>query len=269
MRAAASIAAVLVATAVVISVLRGSGGEPPTLPAGAVARLGDGDMRAITRTELHHWTDVTRKQEGRDQPSSALGSDGGSSNASLRDRVLGCLIESAWIENEAAAREIEIAADEVRRRVDRIVRDQFGDGNRYRRYLRDSGMTEADVAQRVRVDVLTCRLRDALREGGAVSRRAIERYYERNMEAFRDPEHREVRIILNRSQTQVERAKESLSGDRSSRGWTRAARLFSEDDATLATGGLLPAVASGELNPVLDHRRLPDAPERTCRARRH
>jgi hypothetical protein len=69
------------------------------------------------------------------------------------------LISNLWIEGEARAQGISVTAREVRRSFRRQREQSFPTRRDYRKFLRDSGQSQAELLERVRVDMLSRRIR--------------------------------------------------------------------------------------------------------------
>ncbi len=85
--------------------------------------------------------------------------------------TMALLVQSAWFEGEAEALGIEVSDAKVERVLRRTKRQAFRSERDYRRFLRATGMTEADVLFRLRIQELTAAitrhvLRGAGRDGG-------------------------------------------------------------------------------------------------------
>ncbi len=118
---------------------------------------------SISRGWLRHWADVAQL------------SLGGASRARARPLAAESLISARWIRGEAAERGIAIS----RADVDRDFREQrdasFPRRREFRRFLRDSGQTVADIKWSVKTSLLTDRLRHAVTEGAFTRREERER----------------------------------------------------------------------------------------------
>ena len=88
-----------------------------------------------------------------------------------------------WLEGEAARRGIEVSARQVSRSFRHQKRAAFPDDRDYRRFLRATGQTHADVRYRVRVDLLSNRIRDEV-IGGAKRSRTQQRRLDKFVVAF-------------------------------------------------------------------------------------
>lgn len=139
-----------------------------SLPADAVARVHD---RVIERSQYRHWKRVARR-----------GSGGKTSEPRLRRQVMRFLISGAWIEFEAKRRGIRVTSRQVRREFRRQRRQSFNNRREYRRFLRTSGQTEKDLRYRVRLDLLSLKVRkDVLRgvKGARRQQRRLDRFVAR------------------------------------------------------------------------------------------
>ena len=76
----------------------------------------------------------------------------------LRDTVMEFLVQSAWVRQEARLQGIAVRPERVRRVFERQRRQAFPQRGEYRRFLKRSGTTEADIVYRVQLDVLQSRL---------------------------------------------------------------------------------------------------------------
>jgi SurA N-terminal domain len=161
-------AAAVLAVAVVVPA---TAQEPP-LPDGAVARVGD---EHISKRLFRHWLRI------------AVSSDPAARREALRNSTMLYLLHRAWTGQEAAARGIVVKPAQVRRAFDRQRREAFTDERDYRRFLRRSGMTEADLLERVEFDMLQRRLtHSATKDVPAVTKQEVERYYAEHRRRYSD-----------------------------------------------------------------------------------
>jgi hypothetical protein len=212
-------AAVLCATTVVPA-----GAQEPALPDGVVAQVGD---EPITESRFRHWLRIGVRGES---PESApldpprfercvaaelrvLGNTG--PRPSRRALRLRCrtrydalrasttlfLLQAVWARQETAARGIVVTPEQVRRRFERQKRQAFPTERAFRRFLRTSGMREADFLERVELDMLQQRLTDAaVAAVPGVTREDVTRYYARHRRQYsqipRALARREIRLLL-------------------------------------------------------------------------
>ncbi|HKG03866.1 MAG TPA: peptidyl-prolyl cis-trans isomerase [Conexibacter sp.] len=183
-------------------------------------------------------TDVTLRAQCRQQ------------NEQIVQQTMGTLIQNAWIEKEAKEQGVTVSDADVQRQLAATKRQSFPTDKAYQRFLKQSGMTEADVLERVRIQALATALTRKIQNSSApVTDAQIQSYYNRNRAQFAVPERRDVELILTRNQAQANAAKSAVSGGTS---WAAAARQYSTDAASKATGGVLRGVSQGQQDRAFD-----------------
>ena len=117
----------------------------------------------------------------------------------LRDEVMQFLVQGAWTRQEAKARAIVVPSREVRRQFKRQKRQAFEKERAYRRFLRRSGMTQADILYRVKLDLLQTRItRQVTAAAPPVPPAEVTDYYESNRRRFRKMSRRKARRVIRR-----------------------------------------------------------------------
>jgi len=168
----------------------------------------------------------------------------------LRDQVLGLLISFQWIEREAEDQGIKVTDAEVKKSFDEQKKQSFPKTADYEKFLKDSGQTNEDVLQRVRLDTLSQKIRDKVTKGkDKVTDQQIEDYYNKNKAQFAQPERRDLSIVLTKQEAKAKQAKAALESGES---FKTVAKQYSIDDASKAQGGKLPAVAKGQQEKAFD-----------------
>ena len=162
----------------------------------------------------------------------------------LRDQVMQFLISAQWIEGEAADEGIKVSDADVNKRFQQTKKQSFPKEADYQKFLKQSGMTQADILFRVRLDALSTKIRDKVTKGQSkVTDAQITSYYNKNRKRFAQPERRDLRIVLTKTKSQAEAAKKALDGGQS---WKTVAKKYSTDQSTKNTGGQLLAVTKGQ-----------------------
>ena len=168
----------------------------------------------------------------------------------LRDQVLGLLISFQWIEREAKDQGVSVTDAEVDKSFEDQKKQTFPKDADYQKFLKDSGQTEEDVRMRVRLDLLSNKIRDKVIKGkDQVSEQQITDYYNKNKDRFAQPERRDLSIILTKTEAKANEAKQALEDGES---FKSVAKEYSIDDASKAQGGKLPAVAKGQQEKAFD-----------------
>ena len=252
-------------------------GDEGGIPGNAVAEV---DGTPIERTEYDHWLNVAAKSSGapnatvpkppeftecvaqakKTQAKPAEGQPKLTDQQlkdqckqqyeQLRDQVLGLLISFEWIEREAADQGVKVTDEEVNKSFEEQKKQTFPKDADYQKFLKDSGQTEEDVRMRVRLDLLSNKIRDKVIKGkDQVSEQQITDYYNKNKERFAQPERRDLSIVLTKTEAKADEAKQALQDGES---FKSVAKEYSTDDASKAQGGKLPAVAKGQQEKAFD-----------------
>ena len=109
----------------------------------------------ITRGHLRHWTNL------------AAPGGGGADRQTLGEQAAGLLISYRWIRGEASERGLVVTSAEVRQSLREQRAQTFPRPRAYRRYLRRTGQTRANLRFRVKMDLLASRLRDQATAGAS------------------------------------------------------------------------------------------------------
>jgi foldase protein PrsA len=168
----------------------------------------------------------------------------------LRDQVMQLLTRFQWINGEAEERNIKITDAEVKKSFEEQKKQAFPKDADYQKFLKQNGQTEEDILARVRLDLLSNKIRDAIIKGkDKVSDAQIKDFYDKNKDRFAQPERRDLRVVLTKSEAKANQAKSELDGGAS---WKEVAKKYSIDEASKAQGGKQPAQAKGTLERSLD-----------------
>jgi foldase protein PrsA len=170
--------------------------------------------------------------------------------SSLRDQVMQFLISSAWIEGESHDRGVKIADADVKKDFDKQRQQSFPKDKDYAAFLKSSGYVQEDLLYRIKVQNLSQKLRTKILEGtDKVSQQQIADYYNKNKARFAQPEKRDLRIVLTKTEAQANKAKAALDSGQS---FKTVAAKYSIDQGTRDSGGLLAAVPKGQQEKALD-----------------
>jgi len=168
----------------------------------------------------------------------------------LRNQVLQLLISFKWIQGEADSMNVKVTDAEVKKSFDEQKKQSFPKEADYQKFIKTSGQTQEDILQRVKLDLLSNKIRDKVTKGkDQVSDKAIADFYNKNKARFAQPEKRDLRVVLTKGKGDADKAKAALDSGES---WTKVAKQYSIDDTSKASGGKLPAQAKGTLDKDLD-----------------
>ena len=219
---------------VVLLVVAGCGND---LPPGAVAKVGDSE---ITQAEFDKWLktavsgqaqggtvavpdppDFTKcvsakkkapAPEGQDKPSdSQLKKRCKQEYDQLKREVMQFLIQAEWVQQEADQQGIEVSQKAVQKSLEDQKKQAFPSEKAYQEFLKTSGMSQEDILFRVELDQLQQKLTQKVTEDAKnVSNADIQEYYEKNQQRFAQPERRDLRVVLTKTEAQANQAKKAL-----------------------------------------------------------
>jgi foldase protein PrsA len=263
----------LAALAVGLAVLSGCGND---VPSGAVAKVGDA---TITQEEFDKWLATAAKGNAQggtaavpDPPDyekcvaakaktpvpkdqkkptdDALKKQCKSEYDALKKEVMQFLIQAEWVQQEAADQDIKVTDAQIKKSFEDQKKQAFPNDKQYNQFLASSGMTEEDILFRVRLDQLQQKLTQKVTEDAKkVSDADIEAYYEKNKKRFAQPERRDLRVVLTKTEAKANQAKQALDSGQS---FKKVVKQYSIDEASKSQGGLLPAVTEGQQEKAFD-----------------
>ncbi|MEO6497187.1 MAG: SurA N-terminal domain-containing protein, partial [Solirubrobacteraceae bacterium] len=162
----------------------------------------------------------------------------------LKQQVLQFLISSEWIQGEAAQQKVEVSDEELEKQFATTKKQSFPKEADFEKFLKTSGMTLEDIKFRVKLDALSNALRKKITEGkDKVDDKQLADYYEKNKTRFAQPERRDLRIVLTKTEAKARQARAALQSGQS---YKDTAKKFSIDQASKNQGGVLLAVAKGQ-----------------------
>jgi foldase protein PrsA len=267
------LAALFCVAAVPAVAVAGCGG----VPGNAVATV---DGNAITKSTFSHWLTVAAKSGGatstaipkppeytaciaakrkalpkpaKGQPKTTdaqLKTQCKQEYTALRDQVLQLLISFQWIQGEAKDLGVKATDKEVDKQFQTQKKASFPKDADYQKFLKTSGQSQDDIELRVKLDVLSNKIREKVTKGkDKVTDAEITKYYNDNKSRFAQPERRDLLVVLTKTQAKAAEAKSAIQGGQS---FAAVAKKFSIDQASKSQGGKLAAVAKGQQEKALD-----------------
>ena len=238
---------ILVAAVALVAATSGLG--QPGLPEGDVAFVDDVDNGAITQDELDSALDQAAAQGGlpkvpaADDPQyQALPRPG---DAEPDPRHLGRGRGRRPRHHRHPGRHRRRARSGSRSRASPARRSSS-------KFVKQSKFTDEDVQEQVELTLLRDKLEQEVVTKPTISDDEIEKFYEVNIDSFKQPATRDVRVILNSSQAKAEQAKQALEADDSDASWKKVAKQYSQDQASKDRGGLLEGLTEGQGDPQLE-----------------
>jgi parvulin-like peptidyl-prolyl isomerase len=169
----------------------------------------------------------------------------------FKSEVLGFLIRSTWLDQEAQKQKVNVTDKEVQKQIDDIKKQQFTQKGSYEKFLQTAGLTNEDVLFQQRVRELQNKITQKVTKGkDEVTDAQIADYYEKHKSQFATQERRNVRIVLTKTKDKAAQAKSALDSGQS---WKSVAKKYSIDQASKNKGGELQGgVAKGQQEKALD-----------------
>jgi foldase protein PrsA len=250
-------------------------GGSDSVPSGSVAKVGDEE---ITQDEFDKWlnTAVSGQAQGgqvvapdppeftkcvaakkkaipqgqKEQSDAALKKQCKQEYDTLKREVMLFLIQAEWVAQEAEEQGVEVSDAAVEKSFEDQKKQAFPTEKAYKEFVKTSGMTEEDILYRVKLNELQQKLTQKItEEASKVTDADIEEYYDKNKRRFAQPERRDLRVVLTKTEAKAEQARNALNDGQS---WKQVVNEYSIDEASKAQGGLLPAVAKGQQDKALD-----------------
>src|SRR3954471_20463628 len=142
----------------------------------------------------------------------------------LRNQVLQLLISFKWIQGEAEAKGIKVTDAEVKKSFDEQKKQSFPKEADYQKFIKESGQTQDDIMQRVKLDLLSGKIRDKVVKGkDTVSDKAIADFYAKNKARFAQPEKRDLKVVLTKEKADADKALAALKAGDS---WKSVAKKY-------------------------------------------
>jgi foldase protein PrsA len=169
----------------------------------------------------------------------------------FKSEVLGFLIRSTWLDQEAAKMNLKVTDKEAQKQIDDIKKQQFTQKGSYEKFLQQAGLTNEDVVFQQRVRELQNKITQKVTKGkDKVTDAQITDYYNKHKSQFATAERRNVRIVLTKTKDKAQQAKSALQSGGS---WKSVAKKYSVDQASKNKGGELQGgVAKGQQEKALD-----------------
>jgi foldase protein PrsA len=168
----------------------------------------------------------------------------------LQQEVLGFLISSSWVLGEAESLGVKVSDKEVHKRFEEVKSQQFPKAAEFEKFLATSGQTVSDLLLRVKLNLLAQRVQQKIAKRKAnITHAQIAQYYKENPQRFGQPEKRNLKIILTKTEEAASKAKKEIESGKS---WASVAKSASIDPVTKNNGGVLAGVVKGQEEKSLD-----------------
>src|SRR3954464_5080437 len=143
----------------------------------------------------------------------------------LRNQVLGFLIRSTWLHQEANRLQGKGAHTALVKQIDDIKKQQFAQKGSYEKFLQNAGLTNEDVLYQQRIRELQNQITSKVTKGkDKVTDAQIAAYYNKNKSQCSAPHRRLLPIVLADDKAKAAQAKKALDSGQS---WKAVAKKYS------------------------------------------
>jgi parvulin-like peptidyl-prolyl isomerase len=228
----------------------------PSVPSDDVAVVDDASINVpglvqdghISKTNFNRFLLQTAKQGGQQSvpaPSSPQ-------YAQVKDQTMQTALQIAWIVGESHRLGITFTDTEVNQSLQQI-KSQFKTQAEYVKARDQAGLTDADVLERAKLQLIQNKIQDKIQNGvGDVSTSDARDYYDSNKQQFTQPANRTIRIVQNADAHKINLAYQALRTDDSDANWKKVAAQYSTDPTSKDKGGLRSGVVPGSFQQPLD-----------------
>jgi parvulin-like peptidyl-prolyl isomerase len=221
----------------------GGGEEARTVPAGAIALVGEQEIAKSEFDRVIAEAEKTYKAQKQEFPAA-----GSPEYEQLKNAIVKSLVEQSEWEQEAATMGIEVSDADIEKRLDELKKQYFdGDEKRYEREIKKQGLTDARIRDEIRTRVLSEKIFESVTSKVTVTDADIQKYYRENKAQF---ESREIRHILVKDKAKADDIYSQLQAGAS---FAALAKRFSQDPGSASKGGKLDeAVRARLVKPFAD-----------------
>ncbi|MGB7587158.1 MAG: peptidyl-prolyl cis-trans isomerase [Solirubrobacterales bacterium] len=239
-----------VALFVAVAIAEGVGHPAPGSGDVVIVEGVSGDVGTITEAEFEHSLELIAVQQGQEEPPKP----GEEQYEELKKTALQTVLEGVWIQGLAAEWGIEVSDQEIAAELKKVKKENFPSKGDFKKFLKESHYTPADVNERVKLQILSKELQAQLKgKAPQPSHSEVVDYYEAaKATQFTTKPSRDVRLIVNKDSKKATEALEALSQDDSAGNWTKIAKKYSEEPTTKESGGLQRGLQEGLLEEPLN-----------------
>ena len=270
-RLVAIVLAVLLVAAVALAAATSGLGQP-SIPSGDIAVVEGVEDGTVSEEEFDRAFENASAELGLPKPPS----EGDEAYETALNQAMLQVLQPIWLRGEAEERGITVSDEKIDKDLAEVKKREFSSAKEYQRFLEQSGFTEEEVRGQLELVALQDKFlkevfpsqetrpnldREELEGLYGIDAEAIEKYYESNKDLppIAQDASRDVRVIINRSQAEVAKARRELEADDSKASWQRVAAKYSQDPASKSQGGLIENVTEQSSDPELAQQAF-DAP---------
>jgi parvulin-like peptidyl-prolyl isomerase len=228
------------------AVAAGCGGSssPKAVPSDGVALVGD---QTITKEQYNQLLNQARSSfKSQNRPFPKQGSE---EFKALQDQAIQYLVQRAEFQQKGDDLDVNVSDKQVGKRLKEIKKQYFGGSEkRYKQQLKRQGLTEEQVRDDVRAQLLSEAIFKKVTADVKVTDADVRKYYNEHKSQYEQPATRDVRHILVNNKALADKLYAQLKngGD-----FAALAKKYSKDPGSAAQGGKL-TISKGQTVPEFD-----------------
>lgn len=244
LRIALSTAAFAVLFALLAAACGGGGSGGGSVPGGAVAIV---KGTSITKAQLDHL--MGQAKHSYDTQKRTFPKVGSPEFITLENQAIAFLVQREEFSQKAKELGVNVTSKQIDARLKQI-KQQFFSGNekRYQAQLKQQGLTDADVRDSIKTQLISEGLYQKVTKDVKVSDADVKAYYDQHPEQYSQPATRDVRHILVKTKALADKLYAQLKGGAN---FAALAKRYSQDPGSKAQGGKL-TVYKGQTVPQFD-----------------
>ena len=168
-----------------------------------------------------------------------------------KQQALGFLISATWVTGEAKERNISVSNKAVETEFVKLKKAQFKTEAEFKKLLASTDQTTSDLLLNLKLHQLSRKIEEQVTKKAKkkVSKSEAQKYYNEHKSSYGQPERRNLRIVLTKTEAQASSAKSEVEGGKS---FASVAKSVSIDPVSKAKGGVLDEVRPGQEEKALN-----------------
>ncbi len=209
---------------------------------GGSAKLSSSDVATVGSTHItQQQFDTLMVQAKRNYTSSgrAFPKQGTSAYLTLKSQAIAYLVQRAERDQKAASLGIKVTDKQIQSRLTQLKKQYFGGSEKkYEAQLKSQGVTDQQVRDDIRAQIVDDDLSAKVTKGVKVSDAAIHSYYTQHISQYTKAQSRDVRHILVKSAPLAQSLYQQLKAG-NDKTWCTLAKKYSQDPASKNVCGKL------------------------------
>jgi foldase protein PrsA len=218
--------------AALTAVLAGCGGGGGSVPGNAVANV---DGTTITQQQFNDLLEQAKKTYKTNKKK--FPAAGTQEYQTLKNQAVQYLVQRVEFSQEAEKLGVTVSDKEIAARLAKIKKQYFGGSeSRYKKQLAQQGLTDAQVEDDVKAQLVQEKIFKKVTGAVKVSDADVKKYYDEHQSQYGVPEQREVAHILVKTKALADKLYKRVKAGED---FAKLAKQYSEDPGSKKVGGKL------------------------------